>query len=271
MALSRYWQNTDECPSRNRVARQVYEFRKAPESLSNKEKTKKAILNLVRKSHRNLGIFLVFFLVLISVTGMLLNHTDALNLNHHSVPAFVAARYYSDNSGGLTGFESAGDYFYTFGGELHINRQVVASCRQIEGAIRLKNLSIVLCDGELNLFTSDRQLIETMGAVMGVPDDLVGISVLEDQLVLRNVDNVYSFDIETLALDLIANTVQTWPERQVIPSELLLAESISWQQFILDLHSGVFVGSMGKWLSDLVALFVIAMAISGLSMWRNPR
>jgi uncharacterized iron-regulated membrane protein len=70
---------------------------------------------------------------------------------------------------------------------------------------------------------------------------------------------------------MVTTVVSNWPEKQTMPVNLLLNDSVSWQQFILDLHSGMFIGTAGKWLVDLVAIFVIGMAISGLVMWRNPR
>jgi len=40
---------------------------------------------------------------------------------------------------------------------------------------------------------------------------------------------------------------------------------------VLDIHSGMFLGSSGKWFSDLLAVFIILIILSGLVMWRNPR
>ena len=228
---------------------------------------------LMRKSHRNLGIFLVIFLVLIAVTGILLNHTDFLKLDQRSVPAFIAARYYSDDANGqeISGYKSDGKYFYVLAGTLYVNSQPIVDCQQLQGVVGLAGQTISLCDSELLLLTPDQQLIEVIGAVMGVPDNLVRLGVVDGQLLLQDPVSLFSFDLDTLQLQPTNIRLSGAPVRQAIPDSVLLAGSVSWQQFILDLHSGVFIGNSGKWLSDLVAVFVIVMAISGLVMWRNPR
>jgi len=54
-------------------------------------------------------------------------------------------------------------------------------------------------------------------------------------------------------------------------NELILGSSITWQQFFLDIHSGIFVGNIGKWFMDLVALSLCGMAVSGIAMWYRTK
>ena len=46
---------------------------------------------------------------------------------------------------------------------------------------------------------------------------------------------------------------------------------VSWEQFILDLHSGKLLGLYGVMFSDLLAVLLIFMSISGIMMWWNSR
>jgi len=52
---------------------------------------------------------------------------------------------------------------------------------------------------------------------------------------------------------------------------LLLLQAIAWQQFMLDLHSGIYFGSWGVLFFDMVGFFVILIAVSCIVMWRKPR
>jgi len=77
---------------------------------------------------------------------------------------------------------------------------------------------------------------------------------------------VHYFDIDTLEISKSDSIVEPKAEI-VVPQKLALGHSISWQQFILDLHSGIILGNMGKLFLDLVSLCLCGMAVSGIAMW----
>ena len=223
----------------------------------------------LRKGHRNVGIFLILFLLLVSVTGILLNHTESLHLNERSVPAFIAKRYYQSQA--IPGFELNTHYYYSLGEILYFDQQALTQCGALKGIARQANQLVVLCDAELVLFTEDHQLIERISEAYGLPSNLDRLAVRDGQLLLANETKLFSFDTDSLESVSLTASFKNWPEMQTVPGDLLLNDSVSWQQFILDLHSGMFIGTWGKWLADLVAIFIIGIAISGLVMWRNPR
>jgi len=226
-------------------------------------------LKFFRKSHRHVGIALAVFLLLVSVTGMLLNHTETLRLDHRFVPPFIAKQYYQNQT--VAGFKLDEHYYYTLDKQLYADRVALTSCDTIQGIGRLPNQLAVLCDAELILLTPDHELIERIGVAYGLPVNLSRIAVQNDQLLLASDAEIFSFNTANLDAVKVTTVVRHWPERHTVPVDLLLNDSVSWQQFILDLHSGMFIGIAGKWLADLVAIFLIGMAISGLVMWRNPR
>ncbi|HIG41135.1 MAG: PepSY domain-containing protein [bacterium] len=230
---------------------------------------KESTVRSLRKGHRNVGIFLVLFLLLVSVTGILLNHTESLHLSERYVPAFVARRYYQSQE--VHGFELNTRYYYTLGDLLYVDHQALTQCGEVKGVVEQAEQFVVLCDAELIVFTKDHQMIERFGEVHGLPPNLNRMAVDNKQLLLANDTEVFGFDTDTLESVLITTAFDDWPESGTVPAQLMLKDSVSWQQFLLDLHSGMFIGAAGKWLADLVAIFIVGVAISGLVMWRNPR
>ena len=230
---------------------------------------KESTVRSLRKGHRNVGIFLVLFLLLVSVTGILLNHTESLHLSERSVPTFVARRYYQSQE--VPGFELNTRYYYALGDVLYVDHQALTQCGEIKGVVEHAGQFVILCDAELAVFTEDHQMIERFGEVHGLPPNLNRLAVENKQLLLANDTEVFGFDTDTLESVPMTTAFNDWPETRKVPAHLLLKDSVSWQQFLLDLHSGMFIGTAGKWLADLVAIFIIGIAISGLVMWRNPR
>ena len=221
------------------------------------------------KSHRLLGLFLIAFILLLSVTGIALNHTDSLGLSKHSVPGFIASRYYSGDA--VLGFAYGERHVYALSGQLHIDRLAITSCKKIQGLVALDSELVVLCDGELLLFTPEFEFIERMGVALGLPDGVSGLAGLANAdgwLALRLATGAVAFNPAQLETRALTEQV-SYAGPGIVPTAKLEAEAISWQQFILDLHSGMFAGNAGKWLMDLVAILLIVMALSGFLMWRR--
>ncbi len=227
------------------------------------------VLTSFRRGHRYLGIALAAFLLVMSITGIMLNHTDALRLDRHFVPTFIAAHYYPSQN--VSGFEMSLQYYFVIGNQLYLEQEALAPCGQLGGVATANDQVVVLCDGDLLLFTEENELIERLETAHGIPAGLERITSVDNQLILGGVSSVYSFDTDSFVTTPFTGREIDWPAAVQIPDDLLLVESIHWQQFILDVHSGAFAGAPGRWFADLVALLIIVMAVSGLVMWRIPK
>lgn len=227
----------------------------------------------VKKLHRYVGIVLVAFVLLIAVTGMLLNHADDVNLAGRPVPVFIADWYYDRDLSNLKGYEVTNAIVYLVGNEVYLDSVAVAVCSTtLEGAIAATNQIVALCGRELILMSPEGQLIERLGAAHGVPDGIRQLGRLEHDLVVATDNRVIRFDLTTLQTGPVDGDVE-WQTTTTVPSALtrqLLAGAVSWEKFILDLHSGRLVGVSGVWLADIIALLLIAMSVSGLVLSRIP-
>lgn len=229
----------------------------------------------LRRSHRSVGVILSIFLVLLCVTGVLLNHTDDLGLDAQFVPSIFAAQYYPD-SGNIKGMRFLDDDYYEFDGHLYVNNLEIARCPQLDSLVDIADQRVVLCAGELLILTLDNQFIERLDSSVGLPMNLSGLASVGAVLVLISKNRHYEFNLDTLELSNIsastkASLIKVEPVMVEIPREMILNKSVTWQQLILDVHSGIVVGNLGKWLLDLVALSLCGMAVSGIALWLKRR
>lgn len=234
---------------------------------------RKGQIRQLKKLHRYIGVVLAAFLLLIAVTGMLLNHADDVNLAERPVPVFIAGWYYDRDLSNLKGYKVADATAYLVGSEVYVDRVPVTVCSAtLDGAIATTNQVVALCGRELILMSPEGQLIERLGAVHGVPDGIRKLGRLDHSLVVATDKKVVRFDLATLQTGPVDGDVE-WQSTTTVPPALtrqLLAGAVSWEKFVLDLHSGRLVGISGVWLVDIIALLLIVMSVSGLALSRIP-
>ncbi len=240
----------------------------------------------LRFAHRQGGLILSFFLLLLTISGVLLNHTVDFGLHDKSVPPTIAARYYSAEA--VYGYNVDSHYFYVLGDALFMDNIAVTVCAgDLSGVVTNAGEFVIGCDNELILVSAEGVYIERLGSAHGVPLGLSGVGQVKDKVLLRasntstNIPTIYAFDPVTLSTTTLSTTTLSttleetargeFPDLEVIPANVVLKETVSWEQFILDLHSGHFLGQGGVWLMDFVALLLVLLAISGIIMFLLPR
>jgi len=208
------------------------------------------------------------------VTGVLINHAEAFGLPDRPVPAFVAAWYYQGDLARVDGYRINGDFVYGVGDRVYLNDRAVTECNHLEGATSAGGRIVALCNDDLLVISTQGRLLERLGAIHGVPKGIRRLGKSNKRLVLEAHAGVVSFDLDTLAAIPVPGESVAWQRSARVPATLtrpLLADTVSWEQFLLDLHSGRLLGLAGTWFSDIIAVLLIGMALSGVVLWRIPR
>ena len=229
-----------------------------------------------RRSHRVIALAALVFLVLISVTGVLLNHADALGLSRAHVSNSLVQRIYGIEVPPVDGaYEAGGVVFATAGGFLLADGDVVVdSVGEIVGAIADENTVLVVTSRELVLLTRKLALIErTEHGLIAPPErlgDFFGYAAIEVH------ERHFMIDAETMALkefQLGANPI-VWFEPVKLDSEAassmgqsVVDVTITWERVLVDLHSGRILPGVGRWLADLTAFCLLYLSVTGLVMW----
>jgi len=226
--------------------------------------------HLVRKVHRITGVVVAVMLLIVSTTGIVLNHAEDIDLDGY-VPGALASIYFNRTEK-VYGYTANEHYFFVLSGELYVDTARIRHCgSNLGGVASFVHGYQVLCDGAILWLDSDLNVVDWLTEAAGVPHNLQSIANVQDNVVVSDGKKVYQVEIELPSFAAIDVQPAT-PGRIQIPEDVLIGESVSWHKLILDFHSGRIFGNAGKYASDLLALAFILMAITGLIIWgRKPK
>ncbi|MGE0383902.1 MAG: PepSY-associated TM helix domain-containing protein [Gammaproteobacteria bacterium] len=232
--------------------------------------------------HRRTGVAAAVFLVFLAVTGVLLNHTDALGLAHRRLDApWVLALYRVTTPDVGSGFEVAGHWVSQVGASVFLdNREVRAESGRLTGAAPFKAGMALAIGSEVLLLAPDGTLIERMGNEAGLPSAVDALGTLADGRLAVRVDDrilVSDADAATWSQDVSAR-VSGWSMAAPLPEPLRESIRVQYrgpgidaERLLLDMHSGRILGRWGPLLFDAVAVMVLVIAVTGLWMWAYGR
>jgi hypothetical protein len=234
----------------------------------------------VRRTHRVLGVSSLLFVVLISISGLILNHADALGLSRHAVGPSLLSLYGIEAPPVDTAFAAGGVLFATAADTLYANGFPLAqSVHELIGAVALQSEIVIATRDELFVTSPDALLIERFA-----PDaagDMRELGTDGRRIVAVVADGYAEFDAERMIL---ATAEIATPEgiswsRPATPSAAqaeqigvaALGQVINWERLLLDLHSGRILPGVGRYLADITALALLYMCFSGIVLWTRRR
>jgi len=236
------------------------------------------LLRLLRRWHARIGFTAVLFFLMLAVTGLVLNHGNALGLDAKFVHAAWLARWY-----GLKpepprhAFRSAHHALVAANGRwLFDGRLSGEEFPQPIGLVELHDMVAVASEAALYLYGKDGELIERLerSALPGSPVRAIGSSART--LVLRTESGTFaSADALSWQPGLPRNVVWSAPaelsaaERQAC--EAALVPGVSVQQLLRDLHSGRIAGRYGPLAVDMLAALLAVLSLSGAWLFLRPR
>lgn len=232
-----------------------------------------------RRWHRWLGLALVAPIVVLSVTGILLNHLDRLSWAAQPLPPFLARWYGASVPEKIPGLTLNGRGYAHAHNTLFIEAGPALYCQSpFRGVVALERLNVAGCANELLMMTSEGQEIERLGAGYGVPP-YQQLGYQGEKLVLETAGGLVVFDVNQLGSERLDNAA-AWQRVALGTPPAALSDrvktesvppSLDWERLLLDLHAGRVLGTVGPWLLDLVALIMLALGLTGLVIWWRSR
>lgn len=225
--------------------------------------------------HRRLGVAACTFIVLLAVTGVMLNHSDQLDLGHYRVTSPLILSWYGiDVPTELVGYQAGGHWFTQISDQLVMDDQWLYECTGVfSGAVLAERLLVALCGGSLLLLDPTGALVERVDSAMGLPDPLTSVGVSEGRLLVLSAGMPWRVDLNALTVQPYAGAPD-WAEPALLPESLashLLPEwgmsEMNWERLAQDVHSGRLLGMSGVWFTDFIALIMTWLACTGLWMW----
>lgn len=239
----------------------------------------------LRGLHRVLGISCALVVLFLAVSGILLNHSAGIGLDRQYAGSFLRDWYAIEAPPVVAHFVVGAHAVSQLEQDLYLDQRFLETdSGRLVGAVRLNDEFVLATTEHILLLDSQGALIESLGAEHGVPVPLRGIGRIDGSdsvLVLRLGAGVATFDPLSLQVGEIGGespanvnwSTQTAPDatlEQSLRSDFA-TRLLSWERVLRDLHSGRFLGPVGAWLMDLMALIFAVMAVTGILIWWRRR
>ena len=226
--------------------------------------------------HRRIGLMAALFILLLSITGILLNHSHSFGLGKHYLAPSITQLFYGIQAPDITSFAFKGGWIsHIEGGQLYYDAKEFSDCHgNLAGVLDYDLAWLVACKHELLLFTPDGELIERIGKRQGLPLPIDNIGFCGQKLCLQSEGIAYQLDIDQLIWPIESQVPADWSQPGRLPNNLrdtlvshTIGSGMNWERFLLDLHSGRLWGDWGVYLMDAMAILFIMLGLSGVLIW----
>lgn len=231
-----------------------------------------------RNWHRRIGAAVGVIVLLLAVTGMLLNHGVALKLGQRNLQHPFILSLYGIELPEPRAFSIGKQWLSHWGGSyLYFNEREVGYCEApLWGAVLWRGQVVAACADAVLILTPEGEVVERLSEHYGVPWPVTGLAS-DDHLILLTPDGNFRADFDQLQWSLYDSAVVPVSPK-VLPAVLvaelqprLAGAEITYERVIADIHSGRILGDYGVWLADLAAVGLVFLSCSGLWLWWTRR
>lgn len=224
-----------------------------------------------------MGLIAVIFLLVLSVTGIMLNHTESLNMDKTSIESDLILNWYELNpKGKAVSYKSGDNIISQWDGQLFFNQTALSFNKaKLIGAVKLNEIIAIAFDKNILLLNLDGEIIEHFNMPIKF-SSLIKIGLHNKNLLVKTKNNKhYIADENILNWAPSSKTNNSWSEsvqlNQIQKNALkksFRGNGLSLERVILDLHSGrIFNGNWGVYIMDISAFIIILLSLSGFWIW----
>ncbi len=235
--------------------------------------------------HRWLGTGSLGIVLIISVTGILLNHTATLRLDERSVTwSPLLHRYGMEPKGEPVVFPAGEDRVAVWDGRLFVNDLLVETLPETRvpvGAGRMESEDLFVFAFPDLIVTADPQgqVFDRIDVASLPPSPLSRVAAGEGELILETEDGKRRALRDWIDLVEVEGGDPRWfRQDSTVPSDYrqelaraLRGDGMPLYRVVLDLHSGRLFGTVGVILWDLAAVALVVLGITGVMLWFRRR
>ena len=231
--------------------------------------------------HRRLGLAALALVFILSITGIMLNHTESLKLNETVVESDMVLNWYGINPSGTPVNFSSGDIWISqWNQQIFFNGETLFTHNKpLLGITLLNDMIAIALGNDILLIDSEGEVIELMQSASH--SSVVKMGLLENKIFLldqkgnfylsdsqlsrwiKQTENFLPDPIKLQAVKTQLNAIQIQKLKTAYRGPGLRMERV-----ILDLHSGrIFNDSWGIYIMDLSAVAMMLLGISGMWVW----
>jgi len=229
--------------------------------------------------HRRLGLASALLVLILSITGLILNRTVEWQLDTHLIKAPWIASWYGLSAKSDPVAYNAGTHWVTvLDDQIYINRQHVGpKDGEILGAVTWDDSIIIRSETGLTAYSTDGQLYDQIGNDE-LPGKISRIGLMNDGAIAISTDKGAFVAVNDLRQWTPAsgptNDTPDWSTRARAPDDISTAviklyngRGLPISRLLLDIHSGRFFGGWGVYAMDAAAIFLMLLTVSGFYNW----
>ena len=234
----------------------------------------------LHKWHRRIGLIASAFIIFLAVTGIVLQHSDELELPKKFLSNGWLLKYYGIKPNPITTYQlgnqtisHAGETLYLSGNPIDIHAEASL------GAVLFSSDIVIATPNALIVVDHDGNVIDEITTQDGLHETPLGIALsVENTLVMRGVNTYWESDLSLTKWLPYKGPHPKWiapsmtlPALKQVIEKHDMGQQISLERFILDAHSGRFFGRYGVYVIDAAAILLMILAISGIWLWFTRR
>lgn len=230
--------------------------------------------------HRRAGLAAIVLVVIVALTGIMLNHTERLQLDSRYVDNSLLLGWYGiEPEGEPVSYLADGHTITAWDNELFFDGHNVTRLQeQLHGAMAGEQFIVVALESAIILLTPEGEFIERVSTSLSFTN-IRRLGMKYGRPVIETSDPLYYMaDEHILDWDVISDEGIAWTQAHELTSQeresLLISyrgNGLALERIILDLHSGRIFGEYGVYLMDAAALALLWLAFSGLWVWNSRR
>lgn len=229
--------------------------------------------------HRRLGLLALLFIFILSITGIMLNHTDSLKLDSQMIENNWLLDWYGLNPTGEPLSFTAGQHLVTqWGQQLFFEDRTIGTEReQLMGAIKSNGIIILLMTNRILLLDDKGHLIEQLKPAfapfkqVGKHNGFVVVETSSNDLYIADRDIVSWQSISSGQINWATPTKPDTHQQEKI-RQSYRGNGLTLERVILDLHSGrIFNAGWGIYIMDISAILMLVLGISGTWVWLSRK
>ena len=224
-----------------------------------------------------IGIVSSVIVAVTIVTGIVLNHTDRLQLGRQHLNSASINAWYGRVAPAIDdGFAVANRWVLQAGSRVFLDaHEVFRHTAQLTGALAQAGALYVLFEDQLVELDNSLNVVDVYTALDGLAPPLTRIATSPSAVVVETARGAMYLDRESgrwRAVD--AAQAPQWIAPAIPPADLIAKVSVGFagdgvtvERVLTDLHSGRLFGSAGVLIVDLAALAMLLLAVSGVYLW----
>lgn len=230
--------------------------------------------------HRSIGLVAALFIFFLVVTGIVIQHSDGLNLPSKHLSNTWLLRYYGIKPNPITSFNvgeqvisHAGETLYLSGKPIHVKAE------GMHGAVTLHDAIVIATSDTVLVCDLAGQVIDEITVQDGLHEFPLGIALTaDDTVVIRGMSTHWEAGNGFAVWHEVRRNDPEWVIPSATPPDLKdmieahdMSSQISWERFLLDLHSGRVLGKYGVYVIDAAGILILILSITGIVLWVTRR